>query len=394
MTSLHKRVLICLSLLHLVGVSPWTWAQEEQWLQYRYNREASEIVSGISSHALNFDNSPPSDLTVPVGLGHGVIYVQWKTPMAKDDFVWVALGRSRAGGMINRLVLDENGNGQLADDPVVKAYRAESQQSYFGPVKVLFRGDDGPIAYHVNFVNYDVADYQHVFISSAGWYEGKVEIAGQEWTCTLVDHNTNGQFNDQSVNFSHADRISLARSGHPDLRIMGRFIEVNGQLVDIEVARDGAFVVAEPAENVEVGRLQLPRGITHFSAAGPQGHFQRSEHLQDIRLPIGHYRIDSWAIERKDAQGTRWKARGRSFDDRGLFEIRADQPASLEIGEPLISTLEVTQEDQTYRFNQSMIGNLGEDVTVYKNDGRAPAPRLLIRNKAGSYNDTRSFEYG
>lgn len=394
MTSLRKRVFICLSLLYLVGMSPWIWAQEEQWLQYRYSREASEFVSAISSHSISYDNPPPSDLAVPADLGHDVLYAQWETPMAPEGFVWIALGRSRAGGTINRLVLDENGNGRLADDPVVKAYRAESQRAYFGPVKVLFNGDDGPITYHVNFKNYDIPDYQHVFISSAGWYEGTVEIAGKECTCALVDYNANGQFNDRSVNFSQADRISLVSSRQTDFRIMGRFIEVKDQLIDIDVARDGAFVVAKPAENVEVGRLQLPQGITHFSAAGPQGHFQRTKNLQDIRLPIGHYRIDSWAIERKAAQGAPWKAQGRSFDDQGLFEVRSDQSVSLEIGEPLISTLDVSQNDQTYLFSQSMTGNLGETVTIYKNGGRAKAPRLLIRNKTGSYNETRNFEYG
>ncbi len=385
---------LSLTLFCLMGTSTWVTAQEEQWLQYRYDRDASEIVPAISSHVLSFDNSPPSDLSIPTDLGHDIVYVQWKTPMAPDGLVWIALGRSQAGGTLNRLVLDENGNGQLSDDPVVKAYQVASQMANFGPVKVLFNSDDGPIAYHINFRIYDRPDYQHVYISSAGWYEGTVEIAGQEWTCTLVDYNANGQFNDRSINFSQSDRISLSSTSQPDFHNMGRFIELNDQLIDIEVAPDGAFVVAKPAENIAYGRLQLPQGITHFSAAGPQGHFKRTDNLQDIRLPVGSYRIDTWAIERKDKQGTPWKAQGRYFDDRGLFEIRTNQPVPLNIGEPLISTLEVTQDDQTYRFNQSMTGQLGETVRIYQEGGRAEAPRLLIRNKTGSYNDTKKFEYG
>ena len=314
--------------------------------------------------------------------------------MAPDEFVWIALGRSQAGGIINRLVLDENGNGQLSDDPVISAHQVQSQRAYFGPVKVLFKSDDGPIAYHVNFRNYDSPDYQRLYISSAGWYEGTVEIADQEWTCTLVDYNANGQFNDRSVNFSDTDRICLTHTNQTDFCILGRYIEVNDQLIDIEVARDGAFVVTQPAQNVEYGRLQLPQGITHFSAAGPQGHFKRTDHLQDIRLPVGSYRIDSWAIERKDNLGILWKAQGRPFDDRGLFEMRTDKTVSLDIGEPLISTLDVRLSDQTYRFNQSMTGHLGEDITITQNGGRSEAPRLLVRNMTGSYNDTLKFEYG
>jgi hypothetical protein len=73
-------------------------------------------------------------------------------------------------------------------------------------------------------------------------------------------------------------------------------------------------------------------------------------------LPMGRYRVNYWAIERKDERGKKWKLRSSLFSQKGDFEITADKETELSIGEPIISTLEATKSGSRYSFSQNLQG--------------------------------------
>src|ERR1035441_8364901 len=50
--------------------------------------------------------------------------------------------------------------------------------------------------------------------------------------------------------------------------------DLDGQFYQIEVARDGAFVKLQKAENVVLGQVRVPETISEFVAFGENGHFR------------------------------------------------------------------------------------------------------------------------
>ena len=64
-------------------------------------------------------------------------------------------------------------------------------------------------------------------------------------------------------------------------------LEVDGKFFNIEVARDGAFVKVQPAENVTLGPVRVPENISEFAAFGENGHFVRQPVNGEFTLPAG-----------------------------------------------------------------------------------------------------------
>jgi len=131
-----------------------------------------------------------------------------------------------------------------------------------------------------------------------------------------------------------------------------------------------------------------------FYAGGENGLFKLKLENGAGLLPVGRYRINQWAIERKDEKDRKWKLQGSGTYGKGDFDIIADKETGLSIGEPIVSRLDVNKRDSGYSFNQSLGGRFGERIKLTRNGARPPAPKLRIKNKDGSYDRTFSFEYG
>jgi hypothetical protein len=316
--------------------------------------------------------------------------------MVTNEKLLIALDRSGSGDAHNLLYIDANGDGNLKDETPAQAYQTDSQHAYFGPVKVTLAGADGPGAYHLNF---RLCDHGRpvLYATSAGWYEGTVTVAGVTKHCVLVDYNSNGTFNDQdneSLAFD-CDRIRIGAQNNRDIGFVGKYVEVDGVLYKLEVARDGAFVKLAAAEDVAFGSVILPESISEFAAAGANGLFVVKPKEAKAQLPVGKYRIHHWAVERKAEKGDSWKMEGRNFGgESGIFEITEKDQAKLDIGEPVESTLDATKDRNGYRFSQNLKGRMGERITITQNGKQPRAPQLHIRNSSGNYDKTFTFEYG
>lgn len=363
--------------------------QDVQWLQYRSVREASSAIRDIRLQSLAPVGEKPAGVTLPEFTGSEQVFAKWSTPMVKAGYLWMAVDGT------NKLFIDSNGNGHLDDETAIEAYRSTQPSAYFGPVKVVFQGEDGPVTYHLNIQFAHRRDYKRLYVRTAGWYEGTITLNGQKKQCMLIDYNANGAFNDRSVNFDQCDRIQIGAADAQETRFVGNYIEADGTLYSSEIARDGAYVKFAKAEGVKFGNVRLPESVTEFAAGGENGLFIRKPEKGQCILPIGKYRIEHWIIQRQDDKDAEWKLQGAYFGDTGLFDVTEAQAAELSLGEPIVCALQADQrEPGTYYFRQELKGKLGERIEMTRNNARPQPPKVQIKSKDGKYDRTFTFEYG
>jgi hypothetical protein len=375
-----------------------TQAQDEQWLQYRSSQDARSMVSGLGGKGINLEKSRPEDVKVPQFNDKQPLFGKWVTPMTKAGFLWFALDRSKAKGPYDRLYIDSNGNGHLDDETALKPYRTESDQAQFGPVKVVLQGEDGPVSFHMDFMVYGSESNFYCYMSAAGWYEGEVSIDGAKTHCTVLDYTANGTFNETSLDPYKADRVVIGeKEGAGEPLCVGRFVDVNGVLYELEVARDGAFVKFKKAQDVRFGEVRVPAGISRLTVTGTNGQFRLTPKDQVLRVPVGRYCMTEWAMDRKDDKGRQWTAQGQTsgINDRWSLDVVESQEKALDIGEPLLCRLEVRSTGTNHTFQQQLEGRLGERITLLLGRNERPAPpKLNIRGKDGAYDRTLNFAYG
>ena len=290
--------------------------------------------------------------------------------------------------------LTATATGRLDDETQVSA-KLDSYNSYFPAVPVVFKGEDGPVSCHLifRFYKYDNNPAQ-LMVSSAGWYEGEVDFAGAKKRVQLIDANVNGAFNDMAASAYDCDRIQVDRDKVKE-RFLGRMVEVDGKFFNIEVARDGAFVKVQRAENLTFGPVRVPETISEFAAFGENGHFVRKPLKGEFTLPSGSYQIHRWTINRKDEKGLPWTMSGNDFPKEFRFMAAADKPAVLEIGEPASAVLKINENtNRVMSFNLQFVGRQKESIELLC-DGRNPrGPKLMLANAAGTLCYTNTFEFG
>ncbi len=389
----------CFGLIVVIGLllitSP-AFTQEMQWLQYHSEREARRIVGDMGSSYSELTSEKPQGVELPEFKNPEPFFAKWSTPMNEAGFLWISFDRNQKLGQLDRVFIDSNGNGHLNDETAITAYRSDQYYSYFGPVKVIFEGEDGPLTYHLNFRLYNRNERKRLYIYSGGWYEGAIEIAGEKKHCVLIDQNANGTFNDISPEPYRCDRIRIGKKGTQDTRYVGNFIEVDGTLYRLEVARDGAYINLTSADDVKFGNIRVSETIKEFSAGGENGLFKIKLENGTGSLPVGRYRINQWALEQKDEKGRRWKLLGSGISRQGDFEIVADKETELSIGEPILSNLELNTRSSGpgYSFQHNLRGQLGERIQLLRNGTRPPAPKIRIKNKDGGYDKIFNLKYG
>ncbi|MCX5638944.1 MAG: hypothetical protein NTX52_14805 [Planctomycetota bacterium] len=392
---LGKTYIWLTAVIGLLVIASASVGQEEQWLQYQSSREALSILKDISSYYLKAISETPEGVALPDFKEDKPLFYKWLSPMVKNGYLLIAVDCNEKGRAHDLLYIDSNGDGSLKDEAAIPAYRAQSQHSFFGPVKITFEGKDGPITYHLNFRLCDHSE-RPLMVSSAGWYEGTITVGEAKKHCVLIDYDVNGTFNDKSIkSFNKCDRIRVGEEGTSNTRFVGNYIEIDGALYRLEVARDGAYIKIAKAQNVVFGNIRLPETISEFAAGGENGLFIFKPEKGAGRLPVGKYCVEHWTIERKDEGGSDWKLEGRGFGDAGVFDVSTEKETEISIGEPAISSLEVADEGGgNYYISQNLAGHLRERIEITCNGDRPPAPKLRIKSEDGKYDRTFAFEYG
>jgi hypothetical protein len=370
------------------------FAQDEQWLQYHSQRQAYRTVGDMGNSILQPSTAKPEGVELPEFTDDDPLFYQWSSPMVEGGKLWIALDRTNSKDRWDRLYIDSNGDGNLNDETVITAYKTEQYYTYFGPVKVVFKGEDGPVTYHLDFINYEGRN-KLLYTFPGCWYEGQIKVGGQTKHCVVIDQNVNGVFNDKSLNAYKCDRIRIGKKGDQDTRYVGNYIEIDGVLYELEVARDGASIKLSRAENVKYGNVRLPDSITELSAGGENGLFNIKPENGSGSLPVGKYRVNLWAIDRKDDKGRQWRIESKNYGSKGDFDIKENQDTErLSIGEPIVSKLTAQVSKGTYSFGQALEGKLKERITLTLNGSQPQAPKLHIKSEDGKYDRTYSFTYG
>lgn len=381
--------------LAAMAVATTVSAQKEQWLDYHVNRD------GRGYRYLTLTTNPPPNVKLPK-LSAQPYFAHWETPLDPAGR-WLCLDRTKKTGLFDRVYFDSTGNGRLDDKTPVGTSRSDQYSAYFEPVRIVFKGEDGPITYHLvlRFMQYEGSD-ANLLSSSGGYYAGKVDIGGKKRQVELIDENVNGTFNDRASDMSDSDCVTI-EGDKVGQRYLGKLLEVDGQFYQVEVARDGAFMKVQKAENVMLGRVRVPESISEFVAFGESGHFVRKPAKGEFTLPAGKYRIQDWKINRKDDKGAAWELSAYNFNDSARFEVAADKPTSLEVGEPMRAVME-TVEPVTPRgarevsnqrvFSLRFQGRYGETLQIMKGNERPRGPRLTLTSLDGTYRYTNTFEFG
>jgi len=372
------------------GLAASAWAQSEQWLQYKTGAE------GIGYTWIELSTSPPVGVALPK-LNAPAWFGRWSTPLDSSGGRWVCLDRARGSGVPDRLYCDRNGNGRLDDEAPLTPSRREESGNDFEAIKILFKGEDGPVTYHLSLRVLRYGGDEVRLLAEAGcWYEGKVTLGGKKVMLRLEDRNVNGAFNDIAVNAREGDALLVGEKlDDSTARLsVGRLLEWEGEYYALEVARDGAFVKLKRAEGLRLASVKAPASISSIVVAGENGEFRRKPTNSLFVLPAGDYVVRWWEITRKDAKGSSWTL--TAYDDAGAlaFEAGAGEAGPLAIGEPLRAVLQASESKNGIAFSLRVQGPNGESTQILKGADRPRAPQLILASRDGSYRATNSFEYG
>jgi hypothetical protein len=375
---------LILMALALAGTA---FAQSEQWLEYHTGTEVR------SSTWVEVTTNPPPDVALPQFAGRPRFF-RWTTPLDPSGGRWICLDRVRKSGPYDRIYVDSNGNGRLDDETPLSSRRTDQYYAYFNPARLVFKGEDGPITYHLSLRTYGSGNEAELVLGSGCWYEGVVTLDGKKTRLQLLDGNINGTFNDLSSNPYDCDRV-IVEGDKGGERFLGKMIEVKGQLFRIEAARDGAFVKLQKAENVALGQVRVPDTISEFTAFGTNGQFIRKPEQGAFTLPAGKYRIYGWKIERKDNKGAKWELSGYGFGEPSAFDVAEAKPATLAVGEPVRAVFQIAEQtNQPVNFRLAFRGRYDEQIQILKGGQRPAGPKLFVATLDGSLRYTNTFEYG
>jgi hypothetical protein len=378
----RSKVLILAGMV-LAGAA---FAQSEQWLEYHTGTEARAYQT------MKLTTNAPPGVALPK-LNAPPWFARWLTPMDPAGGRWLCFDRTRKSGPYDRLFIDSTGNGRLDDKTPIQA-RLDSFSAMFPPTPLVFKGEDGPITYHLAFQFYQYDKTTQLLATSAGWYEGMVNFDGVKKRIQLIDGNVNGTFNDIAPDPYDSDRVQVEGDKTSE-RFLGRMLEVDGKFYRIEVARDGAFVKVQKAENVTLGRVRVPENISEFAAFGQNGHFVRKPVNGQFTLPTGNYRIFHWTISRKDEKNATWTLSGYDFPTTARFVVAADKTAALEIGEPVQAVLKATEgAKRQVDFSLQFKGRQKESIELLRDGQRPRGPKLMLANAGGTVCSTNTFEFG
>ena len=365
-----------------------------QWLRYSNSDNARDIVGGNTNN-VELAKEKPEGLVLPKLNSDDVRFAIWNHEMAGKKARQIILDRQKKYGKYDIMYFDSDGDGSISDSEKYQGKRSDEYRVNFYGIPVLFETEDGMVTYHLNFYYYSYrADYERLYVQNGCWYEGMVDFGGVKSKCVLVDYNLNGSFNDISDSFN-SDRIIIGDSIIKYETQVGKYLEYDNKLYNLQIAKDGAFIEMTSAGDVAYSQLEIPVQVDSIVCCGINGLFKRENITNGkISLPVGRYKVKSWHTNAKDDSGTKWEMGATWYSNDNEFDIQENASAKLDIGKAVYSTLSVSQNNGTFYFNHQLSGNNGESVSMTKSGRQPDAPKIRIYNRDRTYDQTFSLEYG
>lgn len=424
-------------------------AQDVQRLQYGTDAQLERSLGVYSEVRVRAEPSPPAGLTVPTFTGARPLFAKWMTPRVPAGHLWLALDQSAKDGAYDRLYVDTNADGSLADEtpvaaevpapvaaaavrvaeaaprvaeplpaapeaaaPLMARPTVQTQAARFPTVKVLLPGKDGPTAYHLSITfrsrvqqiitwTLGVPDrevlLEELWLMPRCWHEGTVTVGGHTYTCRLADANVNGTFDDVSADEGQADFILIDGDDMmPLIRTTGRYIQFGGALYHPHPARDGTSIAFTPAKDVPMGTLRLDVPQAQVTVGGENGLLCLVATEGKVSAPAGKHRLAMWQIEKADDSGAAWRAEGCVIpNESSVLEVGEGKETPLAIGEPFTCKGTDTAQDRgTHILSLRLCGRSEEPVYLYRDRQQAAPPQVRISNADKTYDQAFTTAYG
>lgn len=372
----------------LFGFSHWLcFGAGEQWLAYK----TVPAEEGIGYLRVEIVTNAPQGVTLPKLPGRAW-FGRWPSPIDAHGGRWFCVAEPAQGKAPNLLYFDLNGNNRLDDEQPLRARSSDISSAEFGTFRVRLQTADGPVAYDLWCRAYLSEDNVVVRFGSAGVYEGLVDFGGRKLRVRLLDENVNGAFNDAWGIGRDRDGIEIL-SSNTILTRLGRFVEVDGELYELEVAPDGAYVCVARAGAVPTGTVKVHPEITELVFVGENGMFHRIPTNGSVRLPAGEYAVTYYEVTRKDARGAQWRLEASARTGKFLVNVPADGTVELGAFEPIRLALASIGRGRV-NFILDFLGPHDESVTVYRGTERPRPPRLVLTSLNTDYRHTAAFTFG
>jgi hypothetical protein len=367
-------------------------AQGEQWLQYcAGGRTVNRSL--VRPKRLELSSERPEGVDLPDFAGQTQFFAKWTTPMVEAGYLWIVVDKPLKVESDWRLFIDSDGDGHLNDET---AYRDDGTGMFYS-VRILFEGEDGPIAYHLDFRLSRRNEKERLHVYSAGSYESTITVGNEKIHCVLIDYNVNGAFNDKAVNlnFRECDLLLIGPEGEENAELVSKYVKIGDKIYSLEIPNDGASIKLEEATDLTLGKVRLDQDVVEFTVGGESGSFTIRPENEIVEIPTGRYQINHCIIERQDKEGALWKLVASGFDEESIFDVNETVPTELVIAEPIVIEATVDEKDSVLTFSRPRIkGRFGERIIITRNGSRPWLPELVIKNKDGSYDKNWPFQYG
>jgi len=363
-------------------------SQQVASLQYFSDLAARrDLLSIVGYRSLPVSEQKPQDVQFPEFGSQSPLFSQWASPLVKNGYLPIALDQSRENGIYDRMFIDTNNDGLINDETAMTATWSDQNNASFGPVEVTLSNQEKSFKYHLKFEYFSFEDTRQFTAYSDGQYEGVITVGTETKECVLIDYNSNGTFNDKSIDPHQSDRIQIGKNENryiSTLQYCGNFVEVDGLLYQMEIAPDGSSIKLTPGENVSYGTVSLPEDIDELVVFGENGSFSFNPVEKEIQLPIGTYQIEQWVMVRRDEKDDQWKLSGSEFGDGGHFEVSAETEIQLNIGEPITCGLDIFETGLgDYTLTQILKGKLGEKVHLMVNGALPGDLKIVVQDEGG-----------
>lgn len=231
----------------------------------------------------------------------------------------------------DRLYLDLNGNGDLTDDKPIDAkvsrlpiVNASYHQSQFPRIDLTIDVDGKKLDYSffLEVTSYGAGDGQYVFatLTAAAYRRGQVILDGKKWKIALLDHNSNGRFDDiTSVNKEmrgsegqlypdFGDALVLEDAvpapakrtrgafAAEDQEYLGKINNLGGKLYELKVTPRGDELTVTRS-TVALGKVSSPHRPCTLALIGDQGYLSLSLDKSGVaEIPAGKWRLLSYTV--------------------------------------------------------------------------------------------------
>jgi hypothetical protein len=337
------------------------------------------------------------------------LYLTAQLGEGADPTYTFVLDESEPGAGYDLLYADSHHQRDLTSEQPYRLTRWGFSKG-FKPVRLLIDIGGSPTLYHAAIVAEDRGTATEYRLQSWAYYSGEARFGQKNYPVALVDANGNGRFNDLSRGLDRdqaGDLLLMDVNGDgkfedtafagPEVRHLGRRMQVDGRCYDIEIQPDGSGFRAVPT-TAKVATLRSASGPFALALVSAEGMLTVRGEDGQAQVPVGDYTIAGWQVEQRDANGNQWVVQGsqnRLMDTAPRLSVKADTLLP-RLGSPLLAKLEVQpaagrEFDVQLNFTAASGEVIGE---VSRNNQPMPEPHLRIIDARGKEVANVPFHYG